>query len=258
MMPKTKELKTILIACGLGLSLPALAQTDSTRIFIKVKGQVREGNNQPVGNVIVINQRLKTGSFGKADGSFEITCAKTDTISLTSLGYYSRNICFKDSALKAEYRPIVFLDQRLYDLPTVQIFAPRDLEKIQDDIQKLGYNESDYMLSGINAVQSPITFLYQQFSKREKSKREAAQLWNEARKRELLKELFHHYVDYQIIELNDEEFDDFIDFINVSDDFMKYSSQYDFLIYVRDRFKEYKNIKRPKRLESGDYDYDKD
>jgi hypothetical protein len=234
------------------------AQSDTTRIFIKVKGQVREGNNQPVGNVIVINQRLKTGSFGKADGSFEITCAKSDTISLTSLGYYSRNICFKDSALKAVYNPIVFLDQRLYDLPTVQIFAPRDLEKIQDDIQKLGYNENDYMLSGINAVQSPITFLYQQFSKREKSKREAAQLWNEDKKRELLKELFQHYIDYQIIELNDEEFDAFIDFINVSDDFMKYSSQYDFLIFVRDRFKEYKNIKRPKRLETEDYNYDKD
>jgi hypothetical protein len=258
MMPKNFGLKKIILLLSLFCTTSLWAQTDSTRTFIRLKGQVREGNNQPVGNVIIINQRLKTGSFGKADGSFEITCAKTDTISLTSLGYYSRNICFKDSALKTEYHPIVFLDQRLYDLPTVQIFAPRDLEKIQDDIQKLGYNESDYMLSGINAVQSPITFLYQQFSKREKSKREAAQLWNEDKKRELLKELFHHYVDYQIIELNDEEFDLFIDFINVSDDFMKYSSQYDFLIFVRDRFKEYKNIKRPKRLETEDYNYDKD
>lgn len=231
-------------------------QIDTSKV--SVAGLVLQENGMPVGNVIIINKRLKQGAFGKSDGTFRIECRRSDTLSITSLGYLSRSISFSDSIPKALYTPTVFLDQRVYDLPAVEIFAPRDLEQIQADIMKLGYNEKDFMLSGLNAAASPITFLYQQFSKRERSKREAAQLWNEDRKRELLKELFHHYVDYEIITLNEEEFDEFIDFLNVSDDFMKYSSQYDFLIFVRDRFKDYKNWKRQQRLHDNDYNYDKD
>lgn len=226
--------------------------------MVSVKGQVRQENGLAVGNVIVINQRMKSGSFGKSDGSFEIRCRKSDTLSIASLGYLSRQLSFSDSVFKSVYTPVVFLDQKVYDLPTVEIFAPRDLEKIQEDIMKLGYDEDDFKLSGLNALASPITFLYQEFSKRERSRRLAAQLENEDRKRELLKELFHHYVDYEIITLSENEFDEFIDFLNVSDEFMKYSSQYDFLIYVRDRFKDYKAWKRQQHLRDSDYQYDKD
>ena len=124
---------------------------------------------------------------------------------------------------------------------------------------KLGYNEDDYMISGINAVSSPITFLYQQFSKKEQSKRKVAYLENEDRKRELLKELFRLYVDYEIIVLNDEQFDDFITYLNVSDEFLIRSSQYDFLVFVKDRFRDYKIfLRQNQRMKSSDFDYDKD
>jgi hypothetical protein len=140
----------------------------------------------------------------------------------------------------------------------VEIFAPRDLDQIQKDIQNLGYNEDDYMLSGINAVASPITFLYQQFSKVERSKRLVKQMDNEDKKRDLLKELFQHYVDYEIIDLTNEEFDDFIDFLNVSDEFIKTSSQYDFLIFVKDRFTDYKVLRRQNKFKETDYNFEED
>jgi hypothetical protein len=115
------------------------------------------------------------------------------------------------------------------------------------------------MICGLNALASPITFLYQQFSKREESKRELARLQNEDKKRELLKDLFHHYVDYDIIQLTNDQFDEFIDFLNVSDEFMKTSSQYDFLIFVRDRFKDFKIANRKRiQFSNDDYDFDKD
>lgn len=186
-------------------------------------------------------------------------CFKSDTLTITSLGFYSREITFHDSVYKSEYSLVIYLDVRTYRTGTVEIFAPRDLEKIQEDINKLGYTEKDYMLSGLNAVQSPITFLYQQFSKKEQSRRLVAEMENEDKKRDLLRELFQHYIDYNIIELSDDEFDDFIDYINVSDDFLKSSSQYDFLIYVRDRFRDYRIYHRqPKKMQEDDYNYDRD
>jgi hypothetical protein len=235
------------------------AQTDTTIKKILVNGKVFDENGQPLSNAIIINKKNKSGLFGKADGSFSVSCLQTDTLAVTTLGYSTREFSFKDSALKASYSIEIYLDIRPYKTPEVVIFAQRDLEKIQRDIASLGYNENDYMLSGIDAISSPITFLYQQFSKKEQSKRLAAELNNEDKKRDLLKELFHHYVAYDIIELNNEEFDAFIDYLNVSDDFLKNSSQYDFLIFVRDKFKDYKIAKRQtKELKQEDYDYNKD
>lgn len=224
---------------------------------VLIKGKVRDENGQPVSNVIVVNLRTKTGSFGKSDGSFEVKCYRTDTLSISTLGYYPRKIHFHDSIEKSVYYPTLYLNQRVYAVAQVEIFAPRDLEKIQRDIEALGYNERDYMLSGFNAMKSPITFLYQQFSRTEKSRRAVAYMENEDKKRELLKELFYHYVDYQIIDLNEKEFDDFIDFLNVPDEFMKNSTQYDFLIYVRDRFRDYRNSQRRRSLQEADFQYDK-
>lgn len=252
MIPRKKILILLFFAF---ISSALCAQQDT----IVVKGKIKDEKNQPISNVIVINQRTKKGEFGRPDGSYQIKCLKSDTLTLTSLGYSPRNISFVDSALQQTYQPITFLEERFQTLATVEIFAPRDLDEIQEEIKKLGYNEDDYMLSGINAMASPITFLYQQFSRREESKRELARLTNEDKKRDLLKDLFKHYVDYDIIQLNNDQFDEFISFLNVSDEFLKKSTQYDFLIYVKDRFKDFKVVKRKEiRFTSDDYDFDKD
>ena len=228
-------------------------------LWVHLDGLVFDEQEQPISNIIVVNQRTKNGIFGKSNGTFSIRCLKSDTISVTSLGFYSRNIVLADSATASRYKVKIYLDVRVYKVPTVEIIAPKDLEQIQKDIASLGYDENDFMLSGLNAAASPITFLYQQFSKKEQSKRLVAEMENEDRKRELLKSLFYHYVDYGIIELDDAEFDDFIDYLNVSEDFMKNSTQYDFLIYVKERFKDYKihrrQVAQPK---DSDFDYDKD
>jgi hypothetical protein len=106
---------------------------------------------------------------------------------------------------------------------------------------------------------SPITFLYQQLSKKEASKRVVAELKNEDRRRDLLKELFQIYVDYQIIDLTTEEFDDFITYLNVSDEFLIQSSQYEFLVYVKERFRDYQVMRRNgTKFRKEDFDFDKE
>ena len=226
---------------------------------IRIKGKVLEERGQPVANSIVLNTHTQKGAYGLPDGHFIIECNKTDTLTITCLGYYSRQICFKDSVFKEVYYPKVYLLDRVYTYSTLHIFAPRDLEDIQKDIQSLGYNESDYMLSGINAAMSPITFLYQQLSKKEASKRVVAELKNEDRRRDLLKELFQIYVDYQIIDLTTEEFDDFITYLNVSDEFLIQSSQYEFLVYVKERFRDYQVMRRnDTQFKKEDFDFDKE
>ena len=232
------------------LSLVGFSQT------IRIEGRVRDPHGQGIPNAIIVNNRTKTGSFGNSSGFYSIVCEKTDTLSITALSYYTRQLCMKDSLLKESYHPTIFLDDRTYMLPIVEFISPRDLESIEEDLRSLGFNENQFKTASFS---SPITFLYEEFSKRERSKLEVAHLKHLDRKRALLKELFHLYVDYDIIELTNEEFDSFIDFMQVSDEFLRQSSQYEFLIFVKEEFQEYKIWRRGRReWKDDDFNYDKD
>lgn len=210
--------------------------------YIKVKGRVYDPNDSETQyNLMVLNQTELVGIFGEKDGTFTITCHKNDSISINVVGYKTTGFSFRDSVKKEVYQIEIPLQQIQYELKPVAVFTKRDLNEIQEDIQDLGYNEEDYILSDIDAIQSPITFLYQMFSRRERSRRKVAELENEDRRRDLLKELFRRYIDADIIYLNDEEFDDFIDFCRVSEEFMKRSTQYEFCVYIKARYYEYRS-----------------
>lgn len=210
---------------------------------VTVHGQVQGGDGEKTFyDLMIVNRRLRTGTFGEVDGGFTVTALRNDTLLIGAGGYVTRTVPLSEypdaelASLRVVLRPWEI------ELKPVAVLPERTLKQIQEDIDKLGYNESDYRTSGVDAFQSPITFLYQEFSRRERSKRQVAQMRNEDAKRELLRELLHKYVEYEIINLGDESFDDFIDFCAVPDDVIKGLSQYDFLIYVKKKYELYTSL----------------
>jgi succinate dehydrogenase flavin-adding protein (antitoxin of CptAB toxin-antitoxin module) len=208
---------------------------------VRIKGQVFHPED-PTFNLLIVNKSKGKGVFGTQDGKFEITADKADTILVGALGYQTTKICMADSADQAIYRVKIYLRNISVNLKTVQVFPERELETIQEDIRKLGYDDRDYVLTGIDAMTSPLTYLYQQVSRAERMKRRAYEIINEDQKRMLLKELFGKYVDYNIIQLDETEFDDFIDFMNVSDAHLKAMTQYEFVLFTKERFSIYRQI----------------
>ncbi|MCO6484079.1 MAG: hypothetical protein J5I62_14945 [Flavobacteriales bacterium] len=210
---------------------------------VTVKGTVRGGDGERTFyDLMIVNRRTRTGTFAASDGSFTVRAQRGDTLLIGAGGYVTRTLPlgeFPDDELQ---KLRITLRPWTVDLQPVAILPKRTLKEIQADIEKLGYSEKDYRETGINALESPITFLYQEFSKRERSKREVAYLENQDRKRELLRELLEQYVDYGIINLSDESFDDFIDFCNVPDEVIKGLSQYDFLMYVKKKYQLYTSL----------------
>ena len=193
-------------------------------------------------DLMVVNKRTRSGVFGNRDGTFVVRALRTDTLLVASVGHQTQWITMADSVPRERYDVVVRMRPIQVQLAEVQVLPERTLKQIQADIEKLGYRESDYRISQIDALQSPITFLYQEFSRRERSKRLVAQLENEDRKRALLKELLHKYVSYDIINLHDEAFDDFIDFCNVPDEVIKGLTQYEFLLYVKKKYELYASL----------------
>lgn len=212
---------------------------------VTIQGQVYH-RDDPTFNLLIVNKNTSKGIFGNADGSFTVQAKKNDTILVGALGYQTTPICMRDSVDKDTYNVKIFLTNISKQLREVEVFPRRDLDSIQRDIRRLGYDERDYMITGIDAMSSPLTYLYQQVSRKERMKRRAYEIINADKKRELLKQLFIQYVDYDIIDLEPSEFDDFIDFMNVSDDMLMQMTQYDFVIYTKRRFAQYRQL--PPRL----------
>ncbi|MCB0790142.1 MAG: hypothetical protein H6595_02815 [Flavobacteriales bacterium] len=230
--------RSLLLLLALVLGVPLLAQEPVT-----IRGRVVSTDHQEAFyDLMVVNKRTRSGTFGNSDGTFEVKALRTDTILLGAVGHTTVPICMADSAVKDSYYVRIRLQPITVQLPAVEVLPERTLKEIQKDIAQLGYDEKDYRISNVDALQSPITFLYQQFSRRERSKRMVAELQNEQRKRELLKELLHKYVEYDIINLSDDAFDDFIDFCAVPDPVIKGLSQYEFLLYVKKKYELYSSL----------------
>ena len=205
---------------------------------VTIKGQVYGlNNNTDLLTLFVVSQENRTGNFGNPNGTFEIKVNRTDTVLIGSIGYFTSKICVADSAIKDEYFVKVHLSQLSYYLKEVTVYAPREMRRIYDDIEKLGYDPNDDKLSGfVDPISSPITALYEMYSRHAQQERLAKKLINDARRRDLLKELLAKYVDYKIIDLSDDQFDEFIEYLNVTDAFLKNSSQYDFIIFVKMKY----------------------
>jgi hypothetical protein len=211
---------------------------------VRISGTVYDPENKgSIPNLMVVNKRTQQGYFGYNSGFFEVMAFKSDTLIIAATGFTTRIISFRDSADADSFSVRVPLKKLEIQLKPVDIFTKRDLEEIQKDIETLGYEKSDYTLEGVDAFSSPITALYQAFSRRERNKRMVAEMRNNDKRRALLKELFRKYVDADIIQLSNEEFDDFIDFCGVSESFLKNSTQYDFIMYVKKRFEVFRMVR---------------
>jgi hypothetical protein len=220
------------------LSLICYSQTEPDTNLIHINGRVYDpATSKPdLNNFMIVDMETQHGFYGKADGSFSIDISRNDTLVIAVIGYDFVKYCFRDSVPKPRYDLLVRLKRKELQLPEVRIIAPRDLEAIERDIQKLGYNKHDYEISGINAIESPITFLYEEFSRYERLRRHNAEIINNDKRRNLLRELLSRYVADEIISLGNDEFEHFIDFCNVNETFMKSASQYDFMVYIKHKF----------------------
>ena len=210
---------------------------------IQLNGKVVDAANTKIGlpNVMVANMRTQQGIFTDADGTFILNVQQTDTIVLRAFGYHIRKISFADSIPKNIYNFKVMMFREAYQLKEVTIMETRPADSVIKEIQRLGYNKRDYMMKGSQAFMSPISALYEEFSKKERSKRKVAEMMNNDKRKSLLHELLFFYYRNSVISLNPAEFDVFIDYSNFNDDLLKTLSAYDLAVYIKTKIALYKH-----------------
>lgn len=213
------------------------AQSQNVKICVVVVG---ENGQTTFSNLLIINKKTNVGIFGNSDGTFCVNAQKSDTLIISSVGYNRFYVSVIDSLVKENYNVKIILKKLSVELKEFEVIPQRELQQIQKDIEKLGYNKNDYVLSGISSFYSPITYLFQMHNRTERGKRIAAEMENNDKRRALLKELLEKYIDADVLFMLDEEFDDFIDYCNFSDEVMKQSTQYEFIMLVKLKYRQYR------------------
>jgi len=196
-------------------------------------------DHQPVSGLIIANARTGIGGFGSPDGSFLIRVFPKDTILITARGYQTFRFCVKDSIIPNNHELHITLKKLSVQLKEVTVYSIKKTTEIREEIKQLG-NRNVNTYQHVNPVSSPITALWERFSKMEKAKRQVEEWENNDRKTKILKELFRNYVAYDIIDLSDDEFDDFIAYLNLSDEFMQKSSDYELAKAIKSKYIAYR------------------
>lgn len=142
-----------------------------------IKGFIVEGDSiSPMPFVYIINKTTGNGTMSDNSGAFYIKTNPSDTLMVSFVGYVKLKIPVSKLKPNANGDVKVVMRKIIYNLNTVTVSAfkikPYEREKMKKVIE-------ESRIKPINAMQSPITALYMQFSKEGKEKRKLAAIFEQ-------------------------------------------------------------------------------
>lgn len=232
--------KIIFAFLGLLLSVSVYGQNDCDEVYIY--GKITDSSAvNAFYNMMVVNTTTGRAVFGSANGSFSTYCHEGDSITISIKGIKPLGFKVKaDENCQMRFDTTVYLRQET--IRAVVIKPLKTLKQIKEEREALAKRETK-TVKGVNVIESPITALYQALSKKEKAKRWLAEQRYQDSQRAVLKDLIKLYTTYDIMNLPEDEFDQFIDFLNIDVDFLKTASEMELVTFIKDKYEHYQSLK---------------
>lgn len=232
----------VIIYSLLFLSIQLYAQQDCKKVLVTGK-VVDTLQVQSFYNTMLVNRTVGRGVFGQPDGNFSAYANQNDSITLSVKGYPM--IGFRVQAdSNCQMKIYAVLTNKIIETKEVIVKPLKSLQEIKEERASLSLRETR-LVTGIEVMQSPITALYQRFSQKEQSKQLVAQLEYKDNQMKVLKELLRVYVAYDIVDLDEENFENFIAFLNVDEDFLKTSSDMELVTFIKDKHEHFRRLNMP-------------
>lgn len=189
-----------------------------------------DSTGQGVDNATVTNPRTKQVGRTNRLGAFYLVVKPGDSIVVSSITHGRRGIRWDGTAREPVVRMHrVLPDEVAIELPGVTVRGKRE-EQIRQELQQIlsepqarkGLSEDEIL----GLAQSPITLLYELFSKQAKSRRKAAVLSQQYRRHRLAEYRLDLVVE-QATPLWGEESERFKKYLNFSDEHVLLASEYE-------------------------------
>jgi hypothetical protein len=229
--------KILFFICLIALSSQAYAQCEQVLVSGKIVDTLRLQNFY---NLMVVNKTTGRGVFGQPNGHFSVYATTGDVIALSTKGYPVYQFIVKPDE-NCQSKVLAYIEHLPQETPEVIVRPLKTLEQIKEERENLALRETR-TVTGVSALQSPITFLYQAFSKKEQNKRWIAEQEYKDDQRRIVQELLRLYVAFDIIELSDAEFDAFITFLNIDEQFIKTATEMELILFIKDKYDHFKRL----------------
>jgi len=216
--------------------LLCFSQGDSVLIKVTVTDAYTQ---KPLAGVSIINPKTGQNIVTDGKGRVDVKADKSEALFVFYPGYRTLKFSVADSVLKSEYAMQFVLDPFSMGLNhDVIIKAPKTLEDIEEDRKKLGITPKELEKPDVPFT-SVISALYELLSARAKEREKLKKQMTEDDRRKVFKELLNYYNEKELIDLPEDRYDEFIDFCDLSLDFLKYYSDYEIMKTVTGLYKKY-------------------
>ncbi|MGI9544296.1 MAG: carboxypeptidase-like regulatory domain-containing protein, partial [Cyclobacteriaceae bacterium] len=196
------------------------------------------------------------GTTPDQDGKFAISLNRQDTILITHVGYRDYLIPILADLNGDKYYVRVLMSKALIELEEVVIYRwPSTLASFKEEVLAMEVPmEERISIPGSydgprrpskTKISSPISFLYQKFSRAAKQQRRFEATKAKMERHRLIDSKYHPELVKEVTGIKDEkELDAFMAFCNLTDNFIEKSNQYDLLAAINqcyDRYQQHPN-----------------
>lgn len=227
---------------------------------IRVDGFVTDCKGTPLPDVNILNYRERAGTTSDAKGSFRIFANSGDSIIFSSMGY-ERTCIIIPFGTHNVYPIHVYLSSDTLQLRGVTIYSwPRNITELRQAVLNRKIDKPIIADLNLNAkitdlppagpretlpgmgnpgltytISGPITMLYNTFSRRGKSLKKYEELIGRDRVQALIARKFNPEIIKSVTGFtSDEEIQAFIEYCNLSADFLLHASEYEILSSVKE------------------------
>lgn len=193
-------------------------------------------------SVSIINPKSGVTNVSMGDGSFKILVNKSDTLFLFLPGYQTVRFSLADSAYKSEYNLLFYMQMFITEAKAVIIKPKKSLNELEEQRKKLGETPRELDPPKIEPFTSPISAIYDMLSDETRQKKKLRGQIIEDNRRRLFYALFDYYRDNNVIDIPEDEYDAFINYLNLPIEFLKYNSDYEITRTIVERYTKYERV----------------
>ena len=224
-------------------------QYGTTKGLILLSGIVIDQDSVELSDVHIYNQNNRQVLISDPSGFFSIYAAKSHVLRFTSIGYETKYVSIPADFKGEVYFTYIMLKERVTPLENVTIIAK---EEETQSMLKVPERPKPFGEYGIGTLQSepvkispgigsPISMLYEWFSKKAKEERKLKEILASDAIRKNVDKRFESELIWEMTGLYGDDLERFKRFCNLPRSFVLYSNEYDFLVAVKDCFYKYQN-----------------
>ncbi len=259
-------MKVIVTLAVFILAIPTQAQLIFHPTTIAHGIIVDKSTSNPIAFVHIYNESQRRGYIANEEGRFRILASEGDTLVLSALGYLGKVVFISDSCIHSDFT--IKLITQVYQIEEVAVRAFRDYEdfkkqflalrlpetettRLRENLRLIARQEATNAANNKKASDAYttktntelVTVSVPILSREDKQRLNYAEVLKKEARQRVIDKKYNREIIYKVTQLSEDEITEFMGFCNFSEEYLYHATEYEILVKIEEKFKEYKLLK---------------